>query len=64
MVHSYTAPATRDVIEYLRNGGREFYTWRDLSRGGLFVNFLATPEYVAKMLERPFIENKQIYRQV
>lgn len=63
MLHSYVGPALRETVEYLRNGGREFYTFKREPRGPLFVKFLATPQYVQKMLQRPFLHNAQIYRQ-
>lgn len=62
MVHYYTAPATKEVVEYLRNGGREFFTKKDRINQTLTVRFLATEEYVEKMRARPFLRNVVIDR--
>lgn len=62
MVHYYSAPATKEVVEYLRNGGREFYTRKDRLNQSLTVRFLATEEYVKKMMARPFLRNVVIER--
>lgn len=62
MIYYHTAPATREVVEYLRNGGREFYTKREHRDQTLTVRFLATEEYVAKMKARPFLQGVEITR--
>ena len=62
MVHYYSAPATAEVVEYLRYGNREFYTHKDGLNSPLTVRFLATDEYVAKMKTRPFLKNIPITR--
>lgn len=62
MIYYYSAPATREVVEYLRNGGREFYTKKDRLNNTLTVNFLATEEYVVKMQARPFLRDVHIER--
>lgn len=62
MVHYYVMPATREAVEYLRNGGREFYTRKESRNGELTVRFLATPEYVEKMRNRPFLKGIEITR--
>lgn len=62
MTHYYSAPATKEVVEYLRNGGREFYTKKDRLNQALTVRFLATEEYVAKMKARPFLRGVLIER--
>lgn len=60
MFHYYVAEATKEAVEYLRNGGREFYTKKNLRTQELTVHFLASEEYVAKMKARPFLRNTQI----
>ena len=60
MCHYYVAPATAEAVEYLRKGGREFYTKKNLRTQELTVHFLASEEYVAKMQARPFLKNIQI----
>lgn len=60
MIHYFTAPATAEVVEYLRFGNREFYTRLEGPDKHLTVNFLATDEYVAKMRKRPFLKNIEI----
>lgn len=62
MVHYFSAPATAEVVEYLRFGGREFYTHKEGPDKHLTVRFLATEEYVAKMRARPFLKNVEITR--
>lgn len=62
IVHYYVMPATREAVEYLRNGGREFYTRKEGPDKHLTVRFLATPEYVEKMRNRPFLKNIEITR--
>lgn len=62
MIHYYQAPATREVVEYLRNGNREFYTKKDRLNDTLTVRFLATEEYIAKMKARPFLQGVNITR--
>lgn len=62
MTHYYVAPATKEAVEYLRNGGREFYTKKELRTDSLNVHFLASEEYVSKMKARPFLRNIQITR--
>lgn len=62
MVHYFCAPATAEVVEYLRFGGREFYTHKEGPDRHLTVRFLATEEYVKKMRERPFLKNVEITR--
>jgi len=61
-IHYYVAPATREVAEYLRNGGKEFFTRKDYTNQTLTVRFLATPEYVEKMRNRPFLKGVEITR--
>lgn len=61
-IHYYVAPATREVVEYLRNGSREFFTRKDYTNQTLTVRFLATEEYVKKMMARPFLKNVVIER--
>lgn len=60
MIHYYTAPATREVVEYLRNGCREFYTKKNHLTQTLTVCFLATEDYVAKMKARTFLRGVEI----
>lgn len=60
MFHYYVAPATKEVVMYLVNGGREFFTKKEINGDGLTVRFLASPEYVAKMSARPFLKNIEI----
>lgn len=60
--HYFSAPATREIIEYLRNGGREFYTKKNRLNQTLTVCFLATDDYVAKMKARPFLQGVEITR--
>lgn len=62
MIHSWAAPATREVVEYLRNGVREFHTVKDHRNQSLTVRFLATEEYVAKMRARSFLRGVEITR--
>lgn len=62
MQHYFTAPATAATVEYLRNGGREFYTRKEPSTQELRVHFLATEEYVAKMMARPFLKGINVTR--
>lgn len=62
MIHYFSAPATAEVVEYLRFGGREFYTHKEGPDKELTVRFLATEEYVAKMQARPFLRNVNITR--
>lgn len=62
MIHYYVAPATREVVEYLRNGGREFYTHKEIRTQSLNVHFLASDEYIEKMKARPFLKNIPINR--
>lgn len=62
MVHYYVAPATAEVVEYLRFGNREFFTRKESRDAPLMVRFLATEEYVSKMKARPFLKNVAIER--
>lgn len=62
MIHYYIAPATAEIVEYLRNGGREFYTKKEQRDQSLRVCFLATEAYVEKMKARPFLRNTAITR--
>lgn len=64
MVHYYTAPATAEIVEYLRNGGRVFYTRKAEHTRDLQVDFLATEEYIEKMKARPFIQGNLITRKL
>lgn len=64
MVHHFKAPATREIVEYLRNGGRTFHAYKESRDGELIVHFMATTEYVEKMKSRPYLTNIQITRKI